>query len=329
MKYFLAVPLMTVFASLVTLSSHAMASSDGLNYPEKPIRLIVPFAPGGPNDTVARLMTPKLSEELGQPVVVENRGGAGGVIGTDAVVKAEADGYVIGISSAGALAISKSVQSQMPYDTLTDLAPITLIATVPELLVTSPIVEAQTLPELIQWAKDNPGYLNYASSGPGGMQHLAGEMLNYEAGIDTVHIPYRGAAPAVLDVVGGQVDMMFADLPILLSQVKEGALRPIAVGSKTRSPALPDIPTTAEMGLANVVAENWYGIVAPQGTPDAILETLHAAFNATLTDPDVVDALELQGLEIIASSPEEFSDYIAQETQRWADVVEATGAILQ
>lgn len=329
MKHYLALPVIAIFTSLAALGSSALASSDGANYPEKPIRLIVPFAPGGPNDTVARLMTPKLSEELGQPVVVENRGGAGGVIGTDAVAKAEADGYVIGISSAGALAISKSVQNQMPYDTLTDLAPITLIATVPELLVTSPDVEAQTLPELIQWAKDNPGYLNYASSGPGGMQHLAGEMLNYEAGIDTVHIPYRGAAPAVLDVVGGQVDMMFADLPILLAQVKEGALRPIAVGSKTRSPALPDIPTTAEMGLANVVAENWYGIVAPQGTPDAILETLHAAFYATLTDPDVVDALELQGLEIIASSPEEFSDYIAQETQRWADVVEATGAILQ
>ncbi|QJR20508.1 tripartite tricarboxylate transporter substrate binding protein [Pelagibacterium halotolerans] len=299
------------------------------DYPSQPIRMIVPFAAGGPNDTVARLISPKLSELLGQPVVIENRGGAGGVIGTDLVAKAEPDGYLIGISSAGALAISASVQATMPYDSLTDLTPITLLGSVPELLVANPNVAVESFDELIAYAADNPGIINYASSGPGGMQHLAGELLNFEAEIDTVHVPYSGAAPAVTDLLGGQVQMMFADLPVLLPHVEAGTLRPLAVGSARRAPTLPDVPTTAELGFPEVVAENWYGIIAPAGLPEDVATRLQDAFVETLNDAGVSEALAAQGINVIASTPDAFADYMAAETEKWASVVELSGAVVQ
>jgi tripartite-type tricarboxylate transporter receptor subunit TctC len=243
-----------LFAALVVM---APAEAVAQGFPNKPIKLIVPFPPGGPNDIIARVVGQKMSEILGQPVLIDNRGGAGGVLGTDAVAKASPDGYTIAITSAGALAISTSMQQKLPYDSLKDLKPVTLVATVPELLVVATSVPAKSMSELIALAKAKPGQLNFASSGPGSMPHLAGELLKISAKINIVHVPYRGAAPAVNDLLGQQVQMVFLDLPVLLPQVKTGKLRPIAVGSKTRVPTLPDVPTTAEVGLPEVRAENW------------------------------------------------------------------------
>lgn len=316
-------------ASIALAMASVSVGAFAQDYPSQAIRMIVPFAAGGPNDTVARLMSPKLSELLGQPVVIENRGGAGGVIGTDLVAKADPDGYVIGISSAGALAISSSVQATMPYDPQADLTPLTLLGSVPELLVANPTVEAESFEDLIAYAKANPGALNYASSGPGGMQHLAGELLNLEAGIETVHVPYGGAAPAVTDLLGGQVQFMFADLPVLLPHVEAGALRPLVVGSVERAPTLPDVPTTAELGYPEVVAENWYGIVAPAGLPQDVADRLQTALVETLTDDDVAAALAAQGVNVIASTSEVFAQYMASEAAKWADVVEMSGAVVQ
>ncbi|QJR20507.1 tripartite tricarboxylate transporter substrate binding protein [Pelagibacterium halotolerans] len=291
--------------------------------------MVVPFSAGGPADTIARVVSQKMGEILGQPIVIENRGGAGGVIGTDLVAKGAPDGYLIGMSSAGALAISASVQQTMPYDATTDFAPVTLLASVPELLVVNDGVEAETFDELLELARAEPGALNFASSGPGSMPHLAGELLNIAAEIEAVHVPYAGAAPAVTDLLGGQVQFMFADIPVLLPHVQEGTLRALAVGSAERTGTLPDVATTAELGMPDVTAENWYGIVAPPGTPEDVVATLNAAIVEALADEGVAETLGSQGANLIGSSPQEFGDYIASETEKWAEVVEVSGAMDQ
>ena len=226
----------------------------------------MPFPAGGPNDIIARVVGQRMSELTKQPVVIDNRGGQGGVLGTDAVAKAKPDGYTIAISSAGALAISPSME-KVAYDTLKDLQPITLVATVPEMLVVATNVPAKDMNELIALAKAQPGKLNFASTGPGSMPHLAGELFKLTAKIDIVHVPYRGAAPAVNDLLGQQVQMVFLDLPVILPQIKAGALRPIAIGSPERAPTAMEVPTTAEVGMPDLKIENWYGMVAPAGTP--------------------------------------------------------------
>src|SRR5262245_46479582 len=228
---------------LVCLSAVALTAvaASAQEFPSKPIRLIVPFPPGGPNDLIARVVGQKMQEILKQQVVIDNRGGAGGALGTDVVAKAPPDGHTIAISSSGALAISISMQEKLPYDTLKHLKPITLVATVPELLVAATSLPANDLKELVALARAKPGTLNYASSGPGGMPHLAGELLKVAAKIDIVHVPYKGAAPAVNDLLGGQVQMAFFDLPVLLPQVEAGKLKPIAVGSRERAPSLKNV----------------------------------------------------------------------------------------
>jgi tripartite-type tricarboxylate transporter receptor subunit TctC len=293
------------------------------DFPTKPIKLIVPFPPGGPNDIIARVVGAKMSELLGQPVVIDNRGGAGGVLGTDAVAKAEPDGYTIAITSAGALAISKSLQEKLPYDTLKDLKPVTLVAKVPELLVVANNVPALSMPELLALAKAKPGQLNFASTGPGSMPHLAGELFRTSAGIDIVHVPYKGAAPAVNDIVGQQVQMVFLDIPVLLPQVQAGKVRPIAIGSRERVPSLPNVPTTAEVGLPQIEAENWYGMVAPAATPAAVIAKLHRATAEALKSPEVKDKLQAQGAILVGNSPEEFADYIRSEIDKWGKVAKA------
>jgi tripartite-type tricarboxylate transporter receptor subunit TctC len=293
------------------------------DFPTKPIKLIVPFPPGGPNDIIARVIGAKMSELLGQPVVIDNRGGAGGVLGTDAVAKAEPDGYTIAITSAGALAISKSLQEKLPYETLKDLKPVTLVAKVPELLVVANNVPAKTMPELLALAKAKPGQLNFASTGPGSMPHLAGELFRTSAGIDIVHVPYKGAAPAVNDIVGQQVQMVFLDIPVLLPQVQAGKVRPIAIGSRERVPSLPNVPTTAEVGLPQIEAENWYGMVAPAATPAAVIAKLHRATAEALKSPEVKDKLQAQGAILVGNSPEEFAAYIQSEIDKWGKVAKA------
>src|SRR5688572_18101993 len=254
------------------------------DFPSKPIRLIVPFPPGGPNDLIARVVGQKMAELLKQQVIIDNRGGAGGALGTDVVAKAAPDGYTIAITSAGALAISMALQEKLPYDTLKHLKPVTLVASVPELLVTATSVPANNLAELIALAKSKPGALNYASSGPGSMPHLAGELLKVAAKVDIVHVPYKGAAPAVNDLLGQQVQMAFFDLPVLLPQVQAGKLKAIVVGSKARAPSLKDVPTTAELGYPQIEADNWYGMVAPVATPAAVIARLHHATVEALRD---------------------------------------------
>jgi tripartite-type tricarboxylate transporter receptor subunit TctC len=293
-------------------------------FPTKPIRLIVPFPAGGPNDIIARVIGQRMSELCGQPVLIDNRAGQGGVLGTDAVAKAAPDGTTIAITSAGALAISPSME-KVAYDTRTDLVPVTLVATVPEMLVVATNVEAKTVGELIALARAQPGKLNFASSGPGSLPHLAGELFKLTAKIDIVHVPYRGAAPAVNDLLGQQVQMTFLDLPVLLPQVKAGALRPLAVGSAARAPTAPDVPTTAEAGFPDLRIENWYGMVAPRGTPKEIVAALHDLATKAMTDPAVKDKLAQQGATLVGDTPEHFRQFIADETAKWAKVIRESG----
>ena len=306
---------------LLLLPSLAVAQT----FPAKPIKLIVPFPAGGPNDIIARVVGQRMSELAGQPVLIDNRGGQGGVLGTDAVAKAAPDGYTIAITSAGALAISPSME-KVAYETLKDLAPVTLVATVPEILVVPNGVSAQNLGELIALAKAQPGKLNFASTGPGSLPHLAGELLKATAKIDIVHIPYRGAAPAVNDMLGQQqVQMAFFDMPILLPQIQAKTLRPIAIGSLTRAPTAPDIPTLAEVGFPGMHIENWYGMVAPKGTPKEIVTALHALATKAMADPAVKEKLAAQGATLVGDEPEHFRTFIADETTRWAKVIKDAG----
>ncbi|OAF05237.1 LacI family transcriptional regulator [Bradyrhizobium centrolobii] len=309
-----------VLATLLLLPSLAAAQ----DFPAKPIRLVVPFPAGGPNDIIARVIGQRMSEISGQPVIIDNRGGQGGVLGTDAVAKSQPDGYTIAISSAGALAISPSME-KVAYDTLKDLTPVTLVATVPEMLVVATNVPAKDIGELIALAKAQPGKLNFASSGPGSLPHLAGELFKLTASIDIVHVPYRGAAPAVNDLLGQQVKMTFLDLPVLLPQIKAGSLRPIAVGSPERAQTAPDVPTTAEAGFPALRIENWYGMVAPKGTPKEIVTTLHRLATQAMADPAVKEKLTAQGASLVGDTPEHFRQFIANETAKWAKVIKDAG----
>ena len=311
---------------LCVLLAPALASAQ--TFPDHTIRLIVPFPPGGPNDIIARVVAQKMQEILKQTIIIDNRGGQGGVLGTDLVAKAKPDGYTIAVASAGALAISPSME-KVAYETLKDLAPVTLVAKVPEMLVVAENVPAKNMAELVALAKKQPGKLNFASSGPGSLPHLAGELFKLTAKIDIVHVPYRGAAPAVNDLLGGQVQMVFLDLPVLLPQVKAGKLRPIAVGAEKRVPTLPDVPTTGEAGMPSLQTENWYGMVAPAGTPKEIIATLNKAAVAALKDPEVVSKLSSQGAILVGDTPDEFRAFIASETAKWAKVIKDAGVPTQ
>jgi len=311
-----------VLTGLSLLAIPATVAAD--EYPSKQIRLIVPFPAGGPNDIIARVIGQRMSDLIKQPVLIDNRGGQGGVLGTDAVAKSAPDGYTIAISSAGALTISPSME-KVAYDTLADLAPVTLVATVPEMLVVATNVPAKDMSELIALAKAEPGKLNFASSGPGSLPHLAGELFKLTAKIDIVHVPYRGAAPAVNDLLGQQVQMTFLDLPVLLPQIKAGALRPIAVGSPERAPTAPEVPTTAELGFPGLRIENWYGLVAPKGTPATVVAALNRITREAMADPAVKDRLASQGATLVGDTPEHFRDFIAAEIATWAKVIKESG----
>src|SRR5271170_6868116 len=306
--------------SLLLLPASAVAQ----NFPDHPIRLIVPFPAGGPNDIIARIVGQRMSELTKQPVVIDNRGGQAGVLGTDAVAKANPDGYTIGIVSASALVISPRME-KVAYDTLKDFAPVTLVATVPEMLVVADNVPASNMAELVALAKAQPGKLNFASAGVGGLPHLAGELFKLTAKIDIVHVPYRGAAPAINDLLGHQVQMAFLDLPVILPHIKAGTLRPIALGAPERSPTAPDVPTTAEVGMPSLLIENWYGMIAPAGTPEKIVATLNRLANEALADPSVKQKLADQGLTAAGDTPEQFRIFIAAETKKWADVIRHAG----
>ena len=290
-------------------------------FPTKPIRIVVPFPPGGPADVLARTVGDRIAAALGQPVVVDNRPGAGGNIGMELVAKAAPDGHTLALAPAGNLTVNPSLYRNVPYDVGRDFASVTVIAAVPNVLVVNPQVPAKDLAELIAYAKANPGKLNYSSPGPGSGAHLAGELLKSSAGIDIVHVPYSGIAPAVTAVIAGDVQLMFAGAPSALPQVAGGKLRALAVASPMRIASAPALPTLSEAGLPGFDVTSWYSIVAPAATPPAVVERLQKEIARALTSPDVKAKLTGIGAEPIANTPEEFAAMIRVETAKWSKIV--------
>ena len=298
--------------------SPALAQAD---YPSKPIRLVVPFPPGGTTDILARAVAQKLTEAWHQQVIVDNRPGAGGNIGSDLVAKSPPDGYTLEMGTVGTHAINPSLYARMPYDAQKDFTPVILVAGVPNVLEVNPSLPVHTVQELIAYAKANPGKLNFASSGNGTSIHLSGELFKAMTGVQMTHVPYKGSAPALADLAGGQVQLMFDNLPSSLGLIKGGKLRAIAVTSTTRSSALPDIPTIAESGLPGYEASSWFGVLAPAKTPPAIVDKLNAAIGAWLASPEAKEKLASQGAVAAGGTPRAFADYIAAKRssgRRWS-----------
>jgi tripartite-type tricarboxylate transporter receptor subunit TctC len=303
----------------------AACSAYGQSWPAKPIRVMVPFPPGGSTDIVARIMAQKLEKPLGQPLVVENRGGAGGTIGAAVGAKAAPDGYVLTFGSTSTHVVAPSVYQKLEYDPVKDFAPISLVAVTPYLLAVNPNVPAKSLKELVELMKAQPGKLNYASAGVGSTTHLAMEMLNLAAQTRAVHVPYNGNGPAGTALVGGQVEILFGSLPALLAQAKGGRVRPIAVGTPKRSPSLPDVPSVAESGYPGFDASLWLAFFAPAGTPQPIVDRLQREIAATLQDPDTRQTLDKAGAEPISSTPAELAAMIREGVPKYAAVVKAAG----
>jgi len=297
-------------------------------YPSKPIRYIVPFPPGGSSDLIARAIAPKMSERLGQPIVVENRPGAGGMLGVDAVAKAEPDGYVIGLAAAGALSSNIHLYPKMPFHPEKDLAPITNLAMIPFFLVAHP-AQASSIKQLIEQAKANPGALSYGHGGQGSTMHLAGELLNMLAKVNVQSVPYKGSAPVSSDVLGGQIPFGVVDVPSAISNVRAGKLRALAVTSRQRIAAAPDVPTFEEAGVPGYEAVGWFGSVAPAGTPREIIQRLNLETRNALALPDVRERVIAAGTEPATTTPEEFAAYIREETKKWGDVIKAGNIKLQ
>ncbi len=306
----------------------AIAPAIAQTFPDHPIRVIVVFPAGGPSDIIARVVTQAMSERLGQPIIIENRGGGGGVLGTDVVARAAPDGYTLALSSAGALSISPSLQ-KMPYRSTIDLKPVSLVAKVPDVLAVASASPAHNMAEFIKLAKSTPKGLNFATSGPGGMPHLAGEMLKAEAGINMVAVHFQGTAPATTDILGGNSDLEFADIPAVLGNIKAGAMRGLGIGGTTRFAGLPDVQTFAEQGLPGVQPTNWYGLVAPGATPASVVAQLNAAAEAAMHDPKVIDNLRAQGVELAGGAPEVFTAWIVAEEKKWGDVIRAAKITLE
>jgi len=305
------------------------ASAQAQNYPNKPIRLIVPFAPGGTTDIVARIVGDKLSKELGQPVVIENRGGGGGSIGAAAIAKAEPDGYTIGVSTISTHAVNPACNPKLGYDPIQDFAPITNMARTPNVLTVNPKFPAQDFTQFLEHVKKNPGKLNYATSGTCSIQHMVGEQFKASTGTFILHIPYRGAGPALNDLLGGQVDMMFDNLPSSMSHIQTNKLRPLAIAWHKRLDALPNVPTFAELGLKQVNDPAWYGLVAPAKTPEDVIKKLNAATAKVLQMPEVRERLKTSGAEPAGNSPAEHAAEIKTELEKMQNLTKKQGIKLE
>ena len=310
-----------LLAALLFVPALALAQP----YPSKPVRIVVPFPAGGPADIFGRGLAQGMSSELGQPVIVENVGGVGGVLGVDRVAKSAPDGYMLALNSASTVAIAPYSLAQMPYDVKKDLALITVVVRVPEVLAVHPSLPVSSVAELVAYAKANPGKINFGSAGGGSITHLAGELLKAEAGVNMVHVAYKGAAPAVTDLVGGQVQMGIFDVPILLGHIRAGRLKALAVTSATRASTLPDVPTTAETGYPNVTSDNWYGLVAPAGTPAEVLKRIHAAAVAALNSPAIKEQYGKVSGVPSPGTPQDYARFLASEQAKWSKVVSAIG----
>lgn len=293
------------------------------SYPAKPIRMVVHFPPGGPTDLVARLLAQKMSETWGQQVLVDNRPGAGGVVGVEAVVRAAPDGYTLLFATGGSMSITPAIGTKVSYNVFTDLAPVSLVVINPQILVLHPSVPASTVRELIKLAKSKPGQINYASVGIGSPQHLGGEMLKSMTGIDMVHIPYKGTAPAVTDLLSGQVSLMFNSMPSVLPHVRAGRLKGIAVSTQKRSAAAPEIPTVAESGVPGFNYATWYGLLAPAATPKEVVAKLNAETVRILQDKTIAQRLMSEGAEPAPGTPEELGRYMRAEYEQWKKTIAA------
>jgi tripartite-type tricarboxylate transporter receptor subunit TctC len=287
---------------------------------------VVGFTPGGPSDILARALGQKLAERFGQPVVIENRPGAGGNLAAEAVAKSAPDGHTWLLGNNSILATNQSLYRSLPYDPVKDFAPVALVAIQPNILVVHPSLPAFSVSQLISHLKNNPGKVNYASSGSGAAAHLAGELFKAMAGVDIVHVPYKGAQPALTDVIAGQVQMMFATSASVIPYVKAGRLRALAVTTAQRSASVPDLPTVAEAGVPGFEATTWHGVVVPAATPAGLVEALNRKINSALEEKDLKDRLNSLGAEIATGTPKEFADYIAREIPKWARVVRDSGA---
>src|SRR6476659_5674456 len=298
-------------------TAHLALAQD--TWPSRPLRLILPFPPGGGTDILGRLIAERLSASLGQPVVVENRGGAGGNVGAEAAAHSAPDGYTI-LLVAPTVAISPSLYSKLNYDPVKDLAPISLVATVPNVMITNPAVEAKNLQEFIELARSRPGAMNYGSGGAGTSNHLAGELFNIVTGTKLVHVPYKGVNLAMQGVLAGEIQLVFIGIPAALPHIKAGKLRALALVAPQRSPALPEVPTVAEAGLKDFEVTTWYGILAPAGTPRPIVSRLIAVLVKIMHTPDVKERLAGMATDPLTSTPEEFAAYLKQEIAKWGDV---------
>jgi tripartite-type tricarboxylate transporter receptor subunit TctC len=312
-----------VAAMLLLASAGALAAEP---YPSKPIKLIVPFPAGGTTDLVARTVGQEMTKTWGQQVVVENRPGAGGNIGSEAAAKSPADGYTLLMGTVGTHGINPSLYKKLPYDAVKDFAPITLATSGPNILVVHPSLPAKSVKELIAYAKANPGKLNFASSGNGTSIHLCGELFKTKTGVQMTHVPYKGSAPALTDLIGGQVQLMFDNMPSAWPHVKTGKLRALAVTTAKRSQTAPDLPTIAESGVPGFDATSWFGLLAPAGTPKEIVTKLNKEAVRILKMPEVKERLLAQGAEPVGNSPEQFAAHIKAEIEKWRKVVEASGA---
>jgi tripartite-type tricarboxylate transporter receptor subunit TctC len=310
-------------AIFVAVAATAVCAKD---YPDKPIRLIVPFPPGGTTDLLGRMLASHLTATLGQQVIVDNRAGAGGTIGSDIVAKSAADGYTLMLAGISTQSINSALYKQLPYDPQKDFTPIALFASVPNILVVNPQVPVRSVPELVAYAKKYPGRVNMGSAGNGTTNHLSGELFKAMTHAPIVHVPYKGSGPAMADLLGNQVQLMFDNLPGSLPQVRAGKLRALAVTGAARSPVLPDVPTMAEAGVPGYVVDVWFGVVAPKGLPANVLTRLSAEITAFARDKEVQRKLADQGATPLLSTPAEFADRIRSDAEKWARIVRDAGA---
>ena len=301
------------------------AGSAAQNYPTKPIRMICPFAPGGGTDFVARIVGKELNDALGQPLVIDNRGGAGGAIGTELAARSTPDGYTLLLGSAGPLAIQPGLSARLPYDPLKDFAPVTLVSSMPYVLVVHPSLPVESMQELLALARAKPGQLNFGSPGNGSTTHLATELLKMLAKVDVVHVPYKGVAPALTDLLAGQVQFMSGDLSSVLPQVKAGRLRALAVTGAQRSSFVPELPTIAESGVPGYAASGWFGVLAPAATPRGIITRLNAVIVKGIRGAEAHQRLAALGGDVVANTPAQFAAYIREDLAKWSKLIKVIG----
>lgn len=305
------------FGQLALASGLLASAAVAQTYPDKPVKFVVPYPPGGGTDVIARIVQPRMQALLGQPIVIDNRGGAGGSVGTDVVAKAPADGYTV-LFTLNSHTVNPAIYAKLPFDTQKDFEPVGMVASLPQILAVNPAFAANTVAELIAQAKAKPDGLSYASVGVGSPGHLAGELFNLRAGIKTVHVPYRGGGPAVTDVMGGQVPLLWVSIPAAAQFVKTGKLKALAVSTLKRSAAFPDVPTMQEAGVADFEVDSWYAMFVPARTPKAVIDRLNAVLNQVLREPEIREKLLAQGSEGVGGTPEQLARAVTAELPKWA-----------